>query len=129
MTMPTTPQFSRQQFEHWVAAAVAALPAELRNKMDNVAIVLDDESPPGQYLGFYHGIPRTHREGYSGVLPDKITIYQQTILREARSPEELPEVVRRVVWHEIGHHFGLSDRRLRQMERRWVRQHTISDSD
>ena len=116
------PNITRSTFERWIKEAVAELPDELRTRMDNVAIVLDDESPPGSYLGLYHGIPKTHRDlGYSGVLPDKITIYQQAIVQEVAELDQLPEIVRRVVWHEIGHHFGLSDRRLRQLERRWQR--------
>lgn len=118
--MPETLQPSRRQFETWIADAVAALPAEIRRRMDNVAIVLDDESPPGQLLGHYYGVPATARTLYdSGRLPDKITIYQQAIMRNAANTEALPALVRTVVWHEIGHHFGFSERRIRQLERRW----------
>ncbi|MDD5109907.1 MAG: metallopeptidase family protein [Patescibacteria group bacterium] len=113
-------QVGREQFETWIADAVAALPPSLRDQMDNVAIVLDDETPPRRLLGLYHGIPKTGRSlGYSGVLPDKITIYQKAIEANVRRVSELPNEVRRVVWHEIGHHFGISDRRLRQLEKNW----------
>lgn len=116
----------REQFEAWIADAVAALPKNLRDQMDNVAIVLDDETPPRQLLGLYHGIPKTGRTlGYSGVLPDKITIYQKAIEANVRDSSELPDEVRRVVWHEIGHHFGISDRRLRQLEKRWEKTSVI----
>jgi len=115
----TTP---RERFEQFIADAVAALPENIRSQMENVAFVLDDQTPPGALLGLYHGIPKTGRNlGYSGVLPDKITIYQKTIEADVRGASELPQAVRRVVWHEIGHHFGISDRRLRQLEKNWER--------
>lgn len=107
-------------FEQFIADAVAALPKDIQNQMENVAFVLDDHTPPGPLLGLYHGIPKTGRTlGYSGVLPDKITIYQKTIEADTKNFAELPAAVRRVVWHEIGHHFGISDRRLRQLEKNW----------
>lgn len=113
---------SRRQFEIWIAEAVGALPKDIRERMDNVAIVLDDQSAPGALLGHYHGVPKTERTLYdSGQLPDKITIYQQAIVQEARTADSLPQLVRQVVWHEIGHHFGFSEARIRQLERRWAR--------
>ena len=114
---------SRVQFESWIAAAVAALPASLRGKLDNVAFVLEEDST--SYLGLYHGIPKPQRTlADSGVLPDKITIYRRPIERQAKTAGELPELVRLVVWHEIGHHFGFSERRIRQLELRWQRRVT-----
>lgn len=122
MLPPTTEKFSpsRRQFETWIAGAVAALPEGIRREMDNVAIILDDESPPGGLLGLYHGVPKIERTLHdSGRLPDKITIYQQTIIGNAATVDELPALVRQVVWHEIGHHFGFSERRIRKLERQW----------
>ncbi len=118
MRKPAPP--GRAQFERFITDAVAALPREIRHRLNNVVIVLDDASPPGRLLGRYHGVPNTDRTLFdSGVLPDKITIFQRAIEREAATPGDLPPLVRRVVWHEIGHHFGFSERRIRQLERRW----------
>jgi predicted Zn-dependent protease with MMP-like domain len=61
-------------------------------------------------------VPLTNRGGgYSGFLPDKITIYRAPLERRARTPEELAEQVRITVWHEIAHHFGIDDDRLREL--------------
>jgi predicted Zn-dependent protease with MMP-like domain len=69
-----------------------------------------------QLLGFYHGVPRTRRtHSYGLVLPDKITIYRRPIEIRSRTPEETRATVRRVVRHEIAHHFGISDNRLREI--------------
>lgn len=112
---------TQRQFERWIAEAVEALPQRLRAKLSNVGFVLEEGSPRGRLLGLYHGIPLPARGYYSGVLPDKITIYQRPIERQAKSPEELPALVRHVVWHEVGHHFGFSDRALVPLERNWSR--------
>ena len=108
------------QFEEYAREALDSLPPELGDQMSNVEIVVDDEPPPGQPLsGLYEGIPLTRRGGwYAGVLPDKITIYRGPLLRlYGRDEERLRSEVRRVVWHEIAHHFGISDERLVEIDR------------
>ncbi|HMH41435.1 MAG TPA: metallopeptidase family protein [Gaiellaceae bacterium] len=107
-------------FEQEVADAVASLPRDLRDDISNVAIVVEDEPPPGQpLLGLYQGIPLTRRGvGYSGVLPDKITIYRGPLERiYGADPETLRRQIRHVVLHEVAHHFGISDERLQEMGR------------
>lgn len=105
-----------QEFERLVRHAIEALPAHFRSRLDNVEIVIEESPGSDRLLGHYHGVPLTDRDGgYSGVLPDKITIYRQPLERRARSPEELAEQVRITVWHEIAHHFGISDERLREL--------------
>ena len=108
------------QFEEYAREALGSLPPELREQMSNVEIVVDDEPPPGQpLLGLYEGIPLTRRGGwYAGVLPDKITIYRGPLERlYGRDPTHLRREVRRVVLHEIAHHFGISDERLVEIDR------------
>ena len=108
------------QFEEYAREALGSLPPELRDQMSNVEIVVDDEPPPGQpLLGLYEGIPLTRRGGwYAGVLPDKITIYRGPLERlYGRDLERLRHEVQRVVLHEIAHHFGISDERLRELDR------------
>ena len=101
-------------------AAIDTLPPDLSGVMSNVAIVVEDEPPPGMpLLGLYEGIPLTSRtSGYSGVPPDKITIYRLPLERlYGQDPALLREQIRRVVLHEIAHHFGISDERLRELDR------------
>ena len=100
--------------------ALASVPDELRERMSNVQIVVDEEPPAGQpLLGLYQGVPLTRRTSYyAGVLPDKITLYRGPIVRLYGSdPERLRREVRRVVLHEIAHHFGISDERLVEIDR------------
>jgi predicted Zn-dependent protease with MMP-like domain len=107
-------------FEQYVEEAVASLPPELREFMSNVAIVVEDEPPDGMpLLGLYQGVPLTRRStAYAGVPPDKITIYRGPLERLAGgAPERLPAQIRHVVLHEIAHHFGISDERLRELDR------------
>jgi len=107
-------------FERWVEEALLSLPRELREYMSNVAIVIEDEPPAGQpLLGLYQGLPLTRRgSSYGAVPPDKITIYRGPLERYyGGDPDRLRLEVRRVVLHEIAHHFGISDDRLREMDR------------
>jgi predicted Zn-dependent protease with MMP-like domain len=107
-------------FEQAVRDALDTLPAELRDAMSNVDIVVDEDAPPhSNLLGLYEGIPLTRRTtSYAAVLPDKITIFRRPIERVAgQNPERLREEIRHVVVHEIAHHFGISDERLIEMDR------------
>jgi predicted Zn-dependent protease with MMP-like domain len=111
---------SRDRFEEYVQEALESLPADLRTRMSNVDIVVEDEPPPGQrLLGLYQGVPLTSRDShYGGVLPDKITIFRGPLVRlYAHDPERLRREVIRVVLHEVAHHFGISDERLIEIDR------------
>ena len=102
-------------FEALVADALEAIPDELRAEMENVAIIIDDESPPGQLFGLYEGIPLTKRGQYAGANPDRITLFLQTICAAARTQEDLDRRVRITLLHEVGHHFGMDEKRLREL--------------
>ena len=107
-------------FEQLVSGALDALPDDIAGLMSNVAVTVDDEPSPGQpLLGLYEGIPLDRRGPYyAGALPDKITIYRGPIERIAGGdPERLRALVKRVVLHEIAHHFGISDERLVELDR------------
>ena len=107
-------------FEREVEDALASLPRDLQDVISNVAIVVEGEPPPGQpLLGLYQGIPLTRRgSGYTGVLPDKITIYRGPLERlYGADRESLRRQIRRVVFHEVAHHFGISDERLVELDR------------
>jgi predicted Zn-dependent protease with MMP-like domain len=107
-------------FDDLIDDALASLPDDLRAFMSNVAIVVEDEPPAGlPLLGLYQGVPLTRRTtAYAAVPPDRITIYRGPLERlTGGDPDRLREQVRRVVLHEIAHHFGISDERLRELDR------------
>jgi predicted Zn-dependent protease with MMP-like domain len=107
-------------FEQLVSDALDELPDDLRDLMSNVAVTVEDEPPDGRpLLGLYQGVPWGRRGAYySGALPDKITIYRGPIERmSGGDPERLRQQVRRTVFHEIAHHFGISDQRLVDIDR------------
>jgi len=106
----------RERFSELVAEALDGIPARLGAVMDNVAVVVDDDSPPGRLFGVYQGIPLTERNEYGGMaLPDKITIFRRTICSTCDTEEEAVAQVRTTVLHEVGHHFGLGDGRLEEL--------------
>jgi len=115
----------RRLFESMVAEAVAELPDRFRDRLSNVAVVVEDWPPDAgsvldrdedeetDLLGLYQGVPLGYRSsGYHLALPDRITIYRQPILASCRSEAALRREIRATVLHEIGHHFGLSDAEL-----------------
>ena len=107
-----------QRFEEYAREALDSLPSDLRAEMSNVEIVVEEEPPGGQpLLGLYQGIPLTRRGSfYAGALPDKITIYRGPLERLYGTDQEtLRKQVRRVVLHEIAHHFGIDDKRLHEL--------------
>ncbi len=105
-----------ESFEQMVATALDSLPAELGDLMRNVAVLVEHGRGPRGLLGLYEGIPLTSRTtSYAGVLPDRITIYQQAISAICDTEADVVEQVRRTVIHEVGHHFGISDERLREL--------------
>ncbi len=118
---------SRSKFEEYVAEAVDLLPDIFQGYMDNLSFVveaapskqqLDEQDvPPGHTLfGLYQGVPRSERGNYGFAAPDRITIFQEPIQQASTSEEELKENIRETVWHEIGHHFGMDEERVRRME-------------
>ena len=102
-------------FEALVADALATIPDNLRAEMENVAIIIDNESPPGSLYGLYEGLPLTSRGTYAGASPDRITLFLATICRSASSAEDLARRVRVTLLHEVGHHFGIGEARLREL--------------
>ena len=97
-------------------------------KLNNMAIVIGDEPTPAQkkklnlrsnwtLFGLYEGVPQLSRgANYSAALPDKITIFQKPIEAAARDEENIKEIVKNTVWHEIAHHFGMNEVQVRQAE-------------
>ena len=109
-------EVSRERFEALVGDALDSIPNELGRYMDNVAVFVEDDAPRPDLLGLYEGVPLTKRAaGYAGAMPDRITIYRSTICAIAHTEEEVVERVRATVVHEVAHHFGIDDPRLREL--------------
>jgi len=119
-------------FEKLVQEAILTLPKEIQKKMENVAICITQN--PSQLelkkagtrinntlLGLYQGFPKTvwGRNNISGRLPDKITIFQDSIIRLSKTEQDIKELVKIVVWHEIAHHFGFNEKQVRVLELKW----------
>ena len=105
-------------FEEYAHEALDSLPSNLRDRMSNVGIVVEDEPPPGtRLLGLYQGIPRTAYGADLAAIPSKITIFRGPLVRSQRTDAGLRAAVIDTVHHEIAHHFGISDARLREIER------------
>lgn len=119
----------RERFQELVTGAIGSLPPEFRDKLENIEVVIEDWPSQSQLveaglrrgedlLGLYEGVPHTMRDRRYGLVPpDKITIFQRPIEARCRDDAEITEEVKRVVLHEIAHHFGIGDARLRQIER------------
>jgi predicted Zn-dependent protease with MMP-like domain len=104
------------RFEEMVVTALDSLPEKLGRLMDNVAVTVEHGAGPPGLLGLYQGIPLTSRTTqYSGVLPDRITIFSRAICSVCENEEEIVDQVRRTVIHEVAHHFGIGDRHLREL--------------
>lgn len=120
---------SDNEFDQLITLAMDELPQKYIKGLENVAIVYADE--PDEYqraksslqegnilLGLYEGIPLTKRgNGYNFVLPDKITLFKKSILAVARTPEQLFEQIKRTLWHEIAHYYGLNHDDIDKVQR------------
>jgi predicted Zn-dependent protease with MMP-like domain len=111
-------------FEEIVEEALMSLPEEFSRKLENIEVVVEDEPSEellrklglrrGALLGLYHGVPLKRRSVWAApTLPGRISIYRNAILATSRAREDIRRRIREVVIHEIGHHFGLSDRDMR----------------
>lgn len=113
-------ELSQEEFEEYVSRAIDSLPMKYVKQLDNVAFVTSDVPTEEQRVkmhlrshetlfGLYEGIPQVARgAGYSLVLPDKITIFKKPLEYASDSPQDLFERIRKTVWHEVAHHFGLN---------------------
>ena len=118
----------RKEFEALVERALRRLPRPFKERLANIAVVVEDWAddatlaelgiePPDTLYGLYRGVNLTERDSaYGNVLPDTITIYQGPIEEDAADEEEMAEIVRDTVVHELGHYFGLDDETMEQIE-------------
>ncbi len=117
-------------FEKLTKEALQEIPLTIRKKTENVAICIEKEPSKEQLkklgirhknnlLGLYEGIPKkTWGRGFGNNLPDKITLFENSILKSVSSEEDLKNLIIEVVWHEIAHHFGFNEKEVRLMEQK-----------
>ena len=123
-------ELTDETFDHLISQAMDELPQEYIKGLNNVAILYADD--PDEYqiqksglregnilLGLYEGIPLTKRGGnYTFVLPDKITLFKHSMMMVAHDPNQLYEQIKRTLWHEIAHYYGLDHERIHELEGR-----------
>ena len=121
-------KLAREEFEKTVIDVIQRLPQFVKEKMENVDVVIENRASsslvsemglhsPYDLLGLYQGIPIDQRGFYYGnVLPDKITLFQLSIESVCNTKEEIQEKIREVVIHEVGHYFGLDEEKLEELE-------------
>ena len=119
----------REKFEKLAEEALAKIPKKFKKLISNLAVLVEEKAsreifektgatPLSSILGHYHGVPFKHRGPFYGnIPPDVIVIYQKPIESICSTEEEIKKKVREVVFHEIGHYFGLSEKELREIER------------
>jgi predicted Zn-dependent protease with MMP-like domain len=113
------------EFEALIARALNQLPAEFAARLDSVAIVVDDDATPQQLaatgarglFGIYEGVPRTTYGAANAPVASKITLFRRPLEAYHRDPEALARAVEETLFHEIAHHFGITDARLRELNR------------
>lgn len=119
---------SDNDFEQLISQAMDELPEGYIKRLNNVAVVYEDDPTPEQrqrlklrgnqtLFGLYEGVPQTARgAGYNMVLPDKITIFKHPIIRSVSTPDQLKKQILRTLWHEIAHHYGLDHDHIHGLE-------------
>lgn len=116
---------TKEQFEQLVSEATQGLPKEFLEKLENVAIVIQDY--PSQFqlskvgykkkeciLGLYEGVPQYRRGNYNRALPDKITLFQKNIEQIAGDESKVKDIIEETLWHEIGHHWGMNEEEVQK---------------
>ncbi len=107
---------SPAEFGDNVQSAVDGLPARLTDHFRNVVVLVEDEHPDEpDLLGLYEGVPLTERSEYSGMLPDRISLYRVPLCLMAEDTDDLVHEIRVTVVHEFAHHVGIDDHRLHEL--------------
>lgn len=120
-------EVSDEQFDELINEALASLPGEHIKRIENIAIVREDDPTPEQRLqlklrddqslyGLYEGLPLPQRQGQPRLMPDKITLFKNPLAQSAGNLEQFKEQIRHTLWHEIGHYYGLDHKRIRELE-------------
>ncbi len=117
---------TNEEFEKLVGEGIDAIGEKFLSRLKNVEVIIEDDPTPQQMeklklhntllFGLYEGVPLTKRQSYGQVLPDKITIFKNSIERVYTRPEDIRQAVKNTVWHEIAHHFGMDEEQVRAAE-------------
>ena len=118
---------NRKQFESLLDQAIRSLSKKHRERLENVAFLVDDEPSLEQrrslalrgdqtLFGLYEGVPLSNRQGQTKLLPDKITLFQHPLEQASGSFEDLQEAIRHTVWHEVAHYYGLNHSQIATLE-------------
>ena len=116
-----------EDFDKILDGAIANVPMPYRDRLENIAFLIEDEPSDEQrvrlnlgvgqtLLGLYEGVPLPVRGGRDKILPDKITIFKKPLLQASNNTQELKENVGRTVWHEVAHYFGLNHEQIHALE-------------
>lgn len=112
--MPVT--VTDEEFDALIGRALERIPEQMRDLMDNCVITVADHSPDGSaLLGLYDGVALTERDSYSGFSPDVITLFQVPLEKMCSDLDELEHQIYITIVHEVAHHFGIDDDRLREL--------------
>lgn len=118
---------SDEQFQQYINDALASLSPVYREKLENVAFLLEDEPSSEQrkqlklhcnqtLLGLYEGVPLTRRQGTVPLYPDRITLFKLPLVSQSSTLNELKEHIRHTVWHEVAHYYGLEHEHIHAKE-------------
>ena len=126
MTMAEGPDVLDVLFDQAIERTIASLPDAYVERLGSVAIVVEDEPTPAQLAsvgarglyGLYQGVPRTRWGADNAAVPSKITLFRGPLVRSSRSMSSLAKAVEATLLHEIAHHFGISDDRIHELQRR-----------
>ncbi|MHC4605304.1 MAG: metallopeptidase family protein [Planctomycetota bacterium] len=117
---------TRREFDKAVKEAMEGLPEGFRSRLKNISVIVQDAPSPrqsqrvgaggGLLFGLYEGVPYSERgQGYTGALPDRITIFKSPIEKACRTREEVVRCIRDTVLHEVGHYFGMNEDQLEDL--------------
>ncbi len=119
---------SMDEFEKMAAQAIREIPDDFLEALENVDVFVEEEADPkvldelgigfpGDLLGLYQGVPRGEQSTFNPppILPHRIILFRRPIIRICRNRREVVEQIKKTLVHEVAHHFGFTDNRLREL--------------
>ncbi len=121
-------EITDEQFKKIVSQAIDGIPPPYIDRLENVAFIIEDEPTPAQsqklglrcndmLFGLYEGVPLPQRQGATKLLPDKITLFKKPLQMVSTDLTELTKHVKKTIWHEVAHYYGLGHKRIHELER------------
>jgi predicted Zn-dependent protease with MMP-like domain len=122
-------QITDNEYEELITLGINAIPPLYQKYLQNVAFIVEDVPteeqrvrlnlyPNETLFGLYEGVPLPQRGGMTKLLPDKITLFKLPMLSVSTSHDELKEMIRHTIWHEVAHYYGLNHKRIHELEGR-----------